>query len=137
MHLAVGQNPVTPVNSKIGGKWMFIHPNMARHMQPMAISWWIESPKGLNGLSHWKHTIDQKGIPACPCFPTSWGSKFKSQGTTGFSLLFHLPGFHFGPLCLSQATMQALYSRCSRSTVPSPFFPGILLFRKPSNTQEK
>ena len=30
-HLAVGPNPVALVNIKIGGKWMFIHPKMARH----------------------------------------------------------------------------------------------------------
>ena len=38
-HMAVGQHPVPLVNLKIGGKWMFIHPKMARHrLSPMAIS---------------------------------------------------------------------------------------------------
>ena len=43
--MAVGQNPVPLVNVKIGGKWMFIHPKMARHrLCPMAILWAVGTP---------------------------------------------------------------------------------------------
>ena len=36
----------------------------------------------------------------CQC-PFGYGSQLDHQGTAGFSLCFHLPGFHFGYLFLT------------------------------------
>ena len=37
-----------------------------------------------------------------------YGSKYNHQGTAGFSLWFHLPGFYFGYACLTHSQVSTL-----------------------------
>ena len=47
--------------------------------------------------------------------------KIEPQGTAGFSLLFHLPGFHFGYLFLTRSHLLVL--GCAKSVTELPLKP--------------
>ena len=79
-NLAVGQTPVPLVNIKIGGKWMFIQPKMARHrLCPVAISEDSSLAKacGLQLLALWKGLLKE-------CKGSAWCGKSNASCSASF-----------------------------------------------------